>query len=75
MAGRRYYLALFGGRNGALWNNYLLLQIRYLVESPVWLARKSRLADAVKRCKNIWRSFILAPASEQTDNWPGAKRD
>lgn len=44
----------------------LLLQIRYLVESPVWLARKSRLADAVKAMQKIYGDrFILAPASEQ----------
>jgi MFS family permease len=44
----------------------LLLQIRYLVESPVWLARKSRLADAVKAMQKIYGDrFILAPTSEQ----------
>ncbi|HIH4732304.1 TPA: MFS transporter [Raoultella planticola] len=44
----------------------LLLQIRYLVESPVWLARKSRLADAVTAMQKIYGDrFILAPTSEQ----------
>lgn len=44
----------------------LLLQIRYLVESPVWLARKSRLPDAVTAMQKIYGDrFILAPTSEQ----------
>jgi MFS family permease len=44
----------------------LLLQIRYLVESPVWLARKSRLPEAVKALQKIYGDrFSLASAVEQ----------
>ncbi|MBK4117476.1 MFS transporter [Pluralibacter gergoviae] len=44
----------------------LLLQMRYLVESPVWLARRSRLADAVRALQKIYGDrFTLAPVSEQ----------
>ncbi|TDQ23509.1 putative MFS family arabinose efflux permease [Raoultella sp. BIGb0149] len=44
----------------------LVLQVRYLVESPVWLARRSRLSDAVTAMRKIYGDrFILAPAGEQ----------
>ena len=44
----------------------LFFQFRYLVESPVWLARKSRLSDAVIAMNKIYGdNFILAPKAEQ----------
>lgn len=44
----------------------LFLQARYLVESPVWLARKSRLAKATQSMNKIYGdTFILAPENEQ----------
>jgi Arabinose efflux permease len=44
----------------------LYFQFRYLVESPVWLARKSRLSEAVIAMNKIYGdNFILAPKSEQ----------
>ncbi|SUX56800.1 major facilitator superfamily protein [Citrobacter braakii] len=44
----------------------LFFQFRYLVESPVWLARKSRLPEAVAAMNKIYGDdFILAPKAEQ----------
>ncbi|SUX67411.1 major facilitator superfamily protein [Citrobacter freundii] len=44
----------------------LFFQFRYLVESPVWLARKSRLPEAVSAMNKIYDDdFILAPKAEQ----------
>jgi hypothetical protein len=44
----------------------LFFQFRYLVESPVWLARKSRLPEAIVAMNKIYgEQFILAPKAEQ----------
>lgn len=44
----------------------LLLQLRYLVESPMWLARKERLADAAAAMSRIYaRAFEAAPPGER----------
>ena len=44
----------------------LFFQFRYLVESPVWLARKSRLPEAIVAMNKIYGDqFILAPKTEQ----------
>lgn len=44
----------------------LFLQWRYLVESPVWLARKSRLDRAITCMQTIYhKTFLLAPVNEQ----------
>ncbi|MDN8600933.1 MFS transporter [Citrobacter sp. S2-9] len=44
----------------------LFFQFRYLVESPIWLARKSRLSEATVAMNKIYGDqFILAPKAEQ----------
>lgn len=43
----------------------LFFQFRYLVESPVWLARKSRLSEAVIAMNKVYGdNFALAPKAE-----------
>ncbi|WP_454766004.1 MFS transporter [Cupriavidus campinensis] len=44
----------------------LVLQLLFLVESPIWLARKERLDDAARAMTRIYgRAFMAAPQSER----------
>ncbi|MDB5617745.1 MAG: transporter [Tardiphaga sp.] len=44
----------------------LVLQYVYLVESPVWLARKERLVEAAKAMTRIYgQTFVAAPVEER----------
>ncbi|OXJ30525.1 MFS transporter [Burkholderia sp. HI2714] len=45
----------------------LALQCAFLVESPIWLARKERLDDAARAMTRIYgQAFVAAPAHERT---------
>ena len=53
----------------------LLLQVSFLVESPAWLARKERVADAAAAMTRIYgRSFVAAPFDERVPVTNQARR-
>lgn len=52
-----------------------VLQLCYLIESPIWLARKERLGDAAKSMTRIYaRPFVAAPVAERLPVLNQAKR-
>ncbi|MGO4808381.1 MFS transporter [Cupriavidus sp. 2MCAB6] len=53
----------------------LILQLAFLVESPIWLARKERLDDAAGAMTRIYgRPFVAAPVDERLPVLNQAKR-
>ena len=52
-----------------------VLQLVFLVESPIWLARKERLVDAAAAMSRVYgRAFVAAPVAERVPVLNQAKR-